>query len=298
MACDGRDPTPGEPNRLLPPQFSLVGRTPAWPGAGEGVTVTAVITAGNPIASATLWYDAGSGFQAVPMVGDRAYVAHIPPQPGGTLVSYYLEAVDGIGQGTFHPPAAPAVPHRYLVGYAPPAVLVNEFLADNESVNQDQAGEYDDWVELYNAGSAPATLDGMYLTDDLSEPRKWQIPAGTTIPPGGYLLVWCDKDAGQGPLHAGFKLNRDGEEIGLFCQRRSRQRAARYGRLRRAARGRLLRAAAGRVGHLGLPRSTHAGGEQWMRRQSPSPKSQSPKPKWVHAACLGCFPGEYDQGDM
>jgi len=60
-------------------------------------------------------------------------------------------------------------------------------------------------------------LDGMYLTDNLSEPTKWQIPAGTTIPPGGYLLVWCDEDTGQGPLHAGFKLNRDGEEIGLFA---------------------------------------------------------------------------------
>jgi len=96
-------------------------------------------------------------------------------------------------------------------------VLVNEFLADNESVNQDEAGEYDDWLELYNGSAVTVMLDGMYLTDNLSEPTKWQIPAGTTIPPGGYLLVWCDEDTGQGPLHAGFKLNRDGEEIGLFA---------------------------------------------------------------------------------
>jgi hypothetical protein len=95
-------------------------------------------------------------------------------------------------------------------------VLVNEFLADHESVNQDESGEYDDWVELYNGGTATVALDGMYLTDDLSEPRKWQFPAGTTIPPGGYLLVWCDGNVGQGPLHANFKLDRDGEEIGLF----------------------------------------------------------------------------------
>ena len=210
-------PTPGGPNRLLPPQFSQVTRMPTWPGAGEGVTVTAVITAGSPIVSAILWYDAGASFQAVPMVKNGAYVAHIPPQPEGTLVKYYLEAVDGVGQSTFHPTAAPAVTHRYLVGYAPPTVLVNEFLADNESVNQDEAGEYDDWVELYNGSAVTVMLDGMYLTDDLGEPAKWQFPAGTTIPPGGYLLVWCDNDTGQGPLHASFKLNRDGEEIGLFA---------------------------------------------------------------------------------
>jgi len=148
---------------------------------------------------------------------NRVYTAYIPPQPEGTLVNYYLEAVDDLGQRTFHPTAAPTVTHRYLVGYAPPAVLVNEFLADNESVNQDEAGEYDDWLELYNGSAVTVTLDEMYLTDHLDNPTKWQFPAGTTIPPGGYLLVWCDEDAGQGPLHAGFKLNRDGEEIGLFA---------------------------------------------------------------------------------
>ena len=220
-------PTPGEPNLLLPPQFSEVRRTPLWPGAGESVTVTAIITAGSPVVSATLWYDTGTGFQAAPMTVSPKpgfflktwflYIAQIPSQPEGTLVNYYLEAVDSLGQGTLHPADAPTVTHRYLAGYAPPAVLINEFLADNESVNQDEAGEYDDWLELYNDSAVTATLDGMYLTDHLDDPTRWQFPAGTTIPPGGHLLVWCDDDEGQGPLHADFKLSRDGEEIGLFA---------------------------------------------------------------------------------
>jgi hypothetical protein len=95
-------------------------------------------------------------------------------------------------------------------------VVINEFLADNASVNQDEAGEYDDWVELYNASAVTVTLDGMHLADSLAEPTEWQFPAGTIIPPGGHLLVWCDRNVGQGPLHADFKLDRDGEEIGLF----------------------------------------------------------------------------------
>lgn len=71
-------PTPGELNRYLPPRFSQVARAPVWPVAGEGVTVTAAITAGTPIISATLWVDAGAGFQAQSLSGSGAYSAHIP----------------------------------------------------------------------------------------------------------------------------------------------------------------------------------------------------------------------------
>ena len=212
------DPTPGESNRLQPPQFSQTMRAPAWPGAGESVTVTAVVTAGNSIVSVTLWYDAGSGFQAAPMAASgTSWQLVLPAQAEGALVSYYLEALDSVGQRTLHPAAAPTVAHRYLVGYAPPAVTVNEFLAANRAVNQDEAGEYDDWLELYNSGEVAAVLDEMYLTDDLSQPKKWQLPPDTVIPPGGYLLIWCDRDTGQGSLHANFKLDREGEEIGLFA---------------------------------------------------------------------------------
>jgi len=209
-------PTPGKPNLLRPPQFVGITRSPTWPGAGEGVTVTAIITAGSSAISATLWYDVGSGFQPAPMAGAVTYTAHISPQSEGTRVKYYLEAVDDGGQCVLYPAAAPEATFRYLIGYTPPAVLINEFLADNERVNQDEAGEYDDWLELYNSGAVTATLDGIYLTDELTEPQKWQFPIGTTIPPGGHLLVWCDRNEMQGPLHADFKLSADGEEVGLF----------------------------------------------------------------------------------
>ena len=31
-----------------------------------------------------------------------------------------------------------------------PVILINELLAANESINTDETGEYEDWVELYN----------------------------------------------------------------------------------------------------------------------------------------------------
>jgi hypothetical protein len=57
----------------------------------------------------------------------------------------------------------------------------------------------------------------MHLTDDVSNPDKWPIPAGNRLQPGQTLLVWADEDGGQGPLHANFKLSADGEEVALFA---------------------------------------------------------------------------------
>jgi len=51
-------------------------------------------------------------------------------------------------------------------------------MADNDHVVQDEFNEYDDWIELYNAGASPIDLGGMYLTDDMNDPTEWMIPYG------------------------------------------------------------------------------------------------------------------------
>ncbi len=35
-------------------------------------------------------------------------------------------------------------------------------------------------------------MSGMYLTDDIASPTRWQVPQGVTIEGGGYLLFWAD----------------------------------------------------------------------------------------------------------
>ncbi len=100
-------------------------------------------------------------------------------------------------------------------------IFINEFLASNSVILADEAGEFDDWVELYNAGTVLVDIGGMYVTDDLAVPTKWQIPssdpAKTTIAANGFLILWFDNDPAQGVLHVGAKLSASGEDLGLFA---------------------------------------------------------------------------------
>ena len=99
-------------------------------------------------------------------------------------------------------------------------IVINEFMASNASTISD-GGIFDDWVELYNPSNSPVNIGGMYLTDDLTIPTLWQVPtnnaAATTIPAGGFLLLWFDKEPDQGPLHIDAKLGSGGESIGLYA---------------------------------------------------------------------------------
>jgi len=109
---------------------------------------------------------------------------------------------------------------------APPPIItdlyINEFLAENDSNIVDPYGDHDDWIEIYNGGSDSIDIGGLYITDDLTDPTQWQIPTiapdSTTIPPGGHLILWADKESEQGVLHVEIKLSKDGEQIGLYNQ--------------------------------------------------------------------------------
>jgi hypothetical protein len=100
-------------------------------------------------------------------------------------------------------------------------VVINEIMAANRTIVRDPQLQYDDWVELYNAGDVAVNVGGMYLTDNLSQPTKWRIPAdtppATTIAAHGYLLIWTDGDTSDTGLHASFRLSDEGEEIGLYA---------------------------------------------------------------------------------
>jgi len=125
-------------------------------------------------------------------------------------------------QGTGYPRQAVAMILLWAASVPaqpPHKVCINEFMASNGTSIADEGGQYDDWIELHNPGPSSVDIGGMFLTDDLNEPAKWRLPNDrpdrTTLPAGGYVLVWADNDVGGAGLHASFKLDGDGEEIAL-----------------------------------------------------------------------------------
>lgn len=54
----------------------------------------------------------------------------------------------------------------------------------------DNAGEYDDWIELYNKSGNPVDISGYFITDDTLNLEKFELPQGTIINPNNYLILW------------------------------------------------------------------------------------------------------------
>ncbi len=103
-----------------------------------------------------------------------------------------------------------------------PLLKINEIMAGNSTGIVDEKGNHDDWIEIYNAGTKSVDLGGLFMTDTLGKPAKWKIPSTapgtTTVDPGGFILLWADDEPDEGVLHLGFKLDKSGEQVGLFKQ--------------------------------------------------------------------------------
>ena len=97
-------------------------------------------------------------------------------------------------------------------------VLISEFVASNDGCLFDEDGDSSDWIELYNPETVPVNLEGWGLTDSQGKPQKWVFPA-VTIQPNAYMIVFAsDKDRRDPtkPLHTSYKLDAQGEYVGLF----------------------------------------------------------------------------------
>ena len=130
---------------------------------------------------------------------------------GSGDLDYYIYA-ENSSAGAFSPVRAEYEFYTVSVANTPGDIVINEFMADNETGATDQDDEYDDWIELYNNTDTDISLAGWYLTDDPAEPDMWVFP-DVSIPANGYLIVWADKDEEQDGLHADFKLSASGETI-------------------------------------------------------------------------------------
>jgi hypothetical protein len=82
-------------------------------------------------------------------------------------------------------------------------VVINELLANSD------APPGTDWLELYNPGSIPVSLDNVYLSDDRFNLLQYEIPNGVVLEPGQFWAV----TEGMPPEGFGFGLSFTGETI-------------------------------------------------------------------------------------
>lgn len=98
------------------------------------------------------------------------------------------------------------------------ALRITEFLASNDDGLLDAEDDDSDWLEVYNSGDEPVDLTGLHLTDDLGELDQWEFPAGHTLDPGAFLIVFASGKDGElagGELHTNFRSSADGEDLAL-----------------------------------------------------------------------------------
>lgn len=215
-------PTPNTWNSSRPPRVTSVGHAPTLPTATQAVEVTADISDESGISSAVVVYQPSGGpEQSVEMAwtGDgNRYRGTIPPQTDGVIVTYYVMATDNDGETTPNLSAGAPPYMRYAVGYEIPTVIINEFMADNQSIleDPDDPGDFADWIELYNPGPSPVPLGNLFLSDDPENPTKFAITDTLTLDPGQYLIFLADEDPEQGPLHTNFRLSREAETVALY----------------------------------------------------------------------------------
>jgi Na+-transporting methylmalonyl-CoA/oxaloacetate decarboxylase gamma subunit len=90
------------------------------------------------------------------------------------------------------------------------SLKINEILVINNSNFQDDYGEKNPWIEIYNASPGTVNIAGCYLTDNLLVPRKYMVPKGdvlTKISPRQHVLFWADGKPSHGTFHLNFTLD-------------------------------------------------------------------------------------------
>ena len=132
----------------------------------------------------------------------------------------YSRMVDGTGDWTETYPPSPGSPNLPAaptptptpVAYDRTALRLNEVLPAPSEIDWNgdgAANTNDEWIEVYNRGSAAIDLGG-WLLDDIAAggSAPYVIPAGTLLHPGGFLVLFRDR--------TGVALNNDGDTVRLL----------------------------------------------------------------------------------
>lgn len=94
-------------------------------------------------------------------------------------------------------------------------LLLNEFVTHNSDYNF-HAGEFFDWVELRSNSDQGLNLADYYLTDDLDEPFKCQLPRAELHPGELYVVHLGTPEQSTSYFHTSFGLDSHQDALYLF----------------------------------------------------------------------------------
>lgn len=89
------------------------------------------------------------------------------------------------------------------------SLRINEVMVQNENDYVDDYGQRGAWIELFNSSFAPLQISSIFITDDPSNPTKYQVPLGdvrTKLHKRSHILFWADGYKTRGATHLNFKL--------------------------------------------------------------------------------------------
>lgn len=190
----------------------------------DGYKASAIITNDDGQVHATCYYRINNG-QWIELLLDNSGVANpnfdycnslsaiFNPDNSAMNIDYYFTAEDQSGVITRYPDSENLTFNT--IGRSEIQIKINEFMAGNDKTIADEYGEYDDWIEIYNAGNATINLSNIYLSDNPEKPGKWSLPS-IDFKQNEFLLIWADGTPDQGEYHADFKLSKDGEALGIY----------------------------------------------------------------------------------
>jgi hypothetical protein len=105
--------------------------------------------------------------------------------------------------------------------YAQKQLYINEVMVTNTNNVEDDYGNHNPWIEIYNASFSTVNIRSYYITTDkrvldknLSVPERakmmYQIPKNnpqTVMPPRQHLILWADGRTELGDFHLNFSLD-------------------------------------------------------------------------------------------
>jgi hypothetical protein len=99
-----------------------------------------------------------------------------------------------------------------------PPLWLNELLVFNTNGPVDNFGEREPWIELCNRGNNSVSLNGLFLTDNLSNLTRWAFPPGGSLAPDEFRVIQADGQPGQTAttnFHTSFRLTNSAGVVAL-----------------------------------------------------------------------------------